>query len=380
MKKICFVVSSPMSVNAFLLPHLRFLSRSYEVHLVVNSKIDSMPQIGGLPIYVTSVSIRRDVDFLADLSAMIFLYRFFRQNRFDLVSSFTPKAGALGMVASWLAGVPSRVHWFTGQVWATRRGLSRWVYRTADRLTATLATHALVDSNSQREFLLGEQILTTARSEVLCDGSVCGVDLERFQPNATSFYNVRKELGVPSEALILLYVGRLTVDKGLLDLVSAFSELVESKKNLWLLLVGPDEQNIESRIRAVARPSVESRLLNVGYSRHPERYMAAADIFCLPSYREGFGSSVIEAAGCGLPAVVSKIYGLVDAVSAGETGLLHPPGDISAIVAALDKLLSDHDLRRRMGANARKRVVEKFSQERLTTSLSSFYLRTLQKL
>lgn len=376
MKKICFVVSSPMSAVAFLSPHLQALKDSYSLSMVANTSEPGLLRRHGLNLNITSVGIERTIRPVRDLIALFVLYRLFRRKRFNAVHSLTPKAGLLTMLAAWLARVPVRVHWFTGQVWATKTGLGRWGLKQADRLIAALATHALVDSHSQRDFLVGERVVSSARAEVLAEGSVCGVDSERFHPDDEARSIVRRELNIPNEAVLVLYLGRLNRDKGIADLAAAFAKLAPRQPHLWLLLVGPDEEGMQARVREACAPWLD-RVRFVGFTDQPERYMATADVFCLPSYREGFGSSVIEAAACAVPAVASRVYGLTDAVLEGETGFLHPPGDVTAMATLIERLVGDTALCQKMGKAARERVVRDFNQARLTEALRLFYGKVL---
>ena len=213
----------------------------------------------------------------------------------------------------------------------------------------------LADSASQREFLVREGVVPAAKIQVLAQGSVCGVDGARFKPDAEARARLRAEWGIPADAVLFLYLGRLTRDKGLMDLARAFAEVPDG----WLAMVGPDEDGIAAELRDVSGGSAPRCLIR-GYTDHPEQAMAAADVFMLPSYREGFGSTVIEAAACGVPAVASRIYGLTDAVAEGETGFLVPPRDPAALAARMRELAGNSQLRQHMGAAARGAGVEGF--------------------
>ena len=173
----------------------------------------------------TDRSIERDIAPLKDLIALWQMTRELRRGRFDLVHSVTPKAGLLAMVGGFLAGVPHRIHTFTGQVWATRRGLGRFVLKNMDRLTALTATRVLVDSPSQRDFLLLQGVVKADKSMVLGEGSIGGVDLQRFRPDPEIRKAVRTQLGVDDSVPLLLFVGRLKRDKGILDLAKAYAML-----------------------------------------------------------------------------------------------------------------------------------------------------------
>ncbi len=370
-RNICFIVATPMTANAFLSGHMHALSHGYDVHLVCD-----LEKGGGLDgiaqdVKVTSIGIQRKFSPAADLIALVRLVRHFKNHRYDIICSVTPKAGLLGMLAGFLSRTPCRIHIFTGQVWVTRSGMVRWGLKALDKLLAWLATDLLTDSNSQREFLIGQQITRPEKIQVLADGSICGVDTARFEMNADLRTEVRQQLCVPESALVILFLGRMSRDKGVLDLASAFARLAVKHDNVWMLWVGPDEEELTQDILNRCK-DVGNRLCFVGFTTEPERFMAASDIFALPSYREGFGTSVIEAAACGLPCVCSKIYGLTDAVVDGVTGMLHTPADILDIERQLEEMLLNKQLRLQLGASARRRAVDYFGQVRLTDSFKSF--------
>ncbi len=283
MTPICFVTTSPLIVNAFLAPHLRHLSSRYAVSLAVTlpGEVPLRPLPG---VEVLSLPIRRPIAPLQDVLALRQLYALFTRRHFALVHSFAPKAGLLASWAGQAAGVPKRVHTFTGQVWASRRGLMRQVLRATDRLTARAATHLLADSASQRDFLVGEGIVPDWKCRVLADGSVSGVDTARFRPDAAARATVRRELELDGDALVIVYIGRITRDKGVIDLAGAFAALSAQFPRAALLLVGHDEDALGPALLSAAGEAA-GKLRIVGYTAAPERYLAAADMLCLPSYR-----------------------------------------------------------------------------------------------
>lgn len=368
--RICFVVSSPMTARVFLAGHLLALSRRYPVELVCNvgsnSAIDSLAG----KVEIIPVAIDRKVSLLSDLAALFKLYLHFRARRYRVICSVTPKAGLLSQLAAFLNSVPVRIHIFTGQVWVTRSGIKRQLLKAADKLMVWLATDLLTDSPSQRAFLISEGVVRPDKIQVLAAGSICGVDTARFRPRPEVRERLRREQGIPQDAVVVLFLGRMNRDKGILDLARAFAELAPAHENLWLLAVGPDEGNLQSQVAQICL-AVSSRTRLVGFTCEPESFMTAADVFALPSYREGFGSSVIEAAACGVPGLCSEIYGLTDAVVDGVTGLLHRPADIAGIRQGLERLL-DPGLRNTLGEAARARVVGDFSQQRLTDAMLDF--------
>jgi len=374
--RVCFVVATEITVTAFLLDQIRTAAKTHDVCVALNTRNNAFLAPYEINVEVVPVAIERKIKPLADLAALFALYRLFCARRFDLIHSVSPKAGLLAMLAGFLAGVPRRLHVFTGQVWVTRRGLSRFFLKSLDRLLAALATHLLADSPSQRDFLVADGVVTATKCTVLGKGSISGVNTARFQPDAAARDMVRLELAVPADGVLFLYLGRLNRDKGIADLAAAFANLCRSRDDIWLALVGPDEENMATLARQLCGAHADHLRL-VDYTNTPQRYMAAADVFCLPSYREGFGTVVIEAAACGVAAIASRIYGLTDAVIDAETGLLHAAGDVATIETMMARLAGDRALRQRLGAAARNRACADFAMPVLTSALLVFYAKML---
>lgn len=365
-----------MTVKAFLVGHINALSDKYRVTVVVN-----IDEIGELQPFIPQaiirpVKIQRKISLWYDLKALLRLYRLFRQEHFAVVHSVTPKAGLLAMSAARLACIKHRLHTFTGQVWVTRSGIARLFLKTMDRFLAALTSCALVDSPSQRDFLLSEGVLPQGRGTVLGAGSIAGVDCDKFVPDPVARSEVRESLTIPQGVPLFLFLGRLNRDKGVLDLAEAFLRHCQEGHEGWLLLVGPDEESLRPRIETTCA-EVAERIRFVDYTTTPERFMAAADIFCLPSYREGFGSVVIEAASCGVPAIGSRIYGVTDAIVDGETGLMHAPGDVAALQVCMSRLAQDEQLRQMLGNQARNRARTLFTKEIVSRNLVAFYRERL---
>jgi len=361
-----------MTVNAFLQEPIKQLAQDYQIFLVCNGTAHDLSAEIQPYLTVLPVAIERQITIRGDWAALWQLLQIFRARKFDVVHSVTPKAGLLAMLASYLAGTQTRIHTFTGQVWATRTGLARQVLKAMDKIIATLASHILVDSPSQLQFLLSEKVVTQKKSSVLAQGSISGVDTARFCPNAQAKSRIRNTLKIPETALVFMFLGRLNIDKGVLDLASAFHFVARENPQACLLVVGPDEANLTSSMLNLVGEYAD-RTYFVGHTDKPEDYMAAADVFCLPSYREGFGTVIIEAAATGLPAIGSRIYGIVDAIEEGKTGLLHRARDVAELQACMLKLAASNDLLIGLGQQARARAVSSFSSQALATAWLSYY-------
>jgi len=376
--RICRAVTVPFTFDTLLHEQLRYLAEEGMDVTLVSSPGPVLEEIGkSLHLSYHAVPMARKPEPRRDLVSLFVLTRLFRHKRFDIVHSSTPKAGLLTALAGVLARVPVRIHTFTGQVWVGMGGLSRGIMRQCDWLMGRLNTHCYADSGSQRDFLVNEGLIAASRISVLGAGSISGVDLERFNPEVFGGKRAiapQRELGVSEQSLVILFVGRLTKDKGIRELVSAFRMLQIDGRDVELILVGPFEPERDPLPReTLYELSHNPRIHVVGFSREPEKYMAIADVFCLPSYREGFGSVVIEAAAMGVPAVVSRVVGLVDAVIDGETGLLVSPKEVDALRCALTKMLSAPEIRHRMGRAARERAVRDFDSRIVNRMVAEEY-------
>lgn len=376
MKKLCYVATIPAVVHAFLRAHIQAAAEKYEVTVVCNSADQYL--LDGLNARLVLLPIERKPSPLRDMLVLFQLFNLFRRERFDIVHSIMPKTGMIAMSAAWLARVPIRIHTFTGQVWVTKQGAKRILLKWFDKLIGSFAKCVLADSTSQRDFLVNEGILPLGKAKVIGAGSICGIDAIRFHPNQEGRQTVRQEFGITQDAKVILFVGRLNRDKGVLDLAAAFDVIAKQHSDVELLLVGAEEDVPFSRIQEICHVERE-RLHYVSFTTTPERYMAAADIFCLPSYREGFGMTIIEAAACAVPAVASRIYGITDAVAEGKTGILFPAGDVLALTRALLELITENNRRQLMGKEACARALEQFSSERITRETMKLYDQLSEK-
>lgn len=367
--KIVFITATPITANAFLLDFFRVLHRDYEIYLISNFSENPEYKID-LPFLIqVDIPIQRNINIIKDLVCLYKITLFLFKNKVSVVHSVTPKAGLLGMLSSKIALVNCRFHTFTGQVWANYTGFKRYVFMSIDKLIFKLTSVCLVDSFSQKQYLLQHKIIND-NSHVLGDGSISGVDLKRFIQNQDVRVKQRQKYNIQNSDIVFLFLGRVNQDKGIRDLIQAFLDLSNELKCIKLFIVGPDEEGITIDIS-------NENIKCIGFTSAPQKFMNMADVFCLPSYREGFGSVVLEAAACGTPSIGSNIYGLNDAIIQNQTGILHEVKNISEINAAMRKLAINNELRQKLAHNAKDRVVSQFSKERLSQCLLDFYKKNV---
>lgn len=371
-KRVCFVVAVELTVKAFLLDHIQAMDRYYNVSVAVNTGNTGFLKPYGIDIPVFPVGIEREISPFADLKGLFELYRLFRRERYDVIHSVTPKAGFLSMLAGFIAGIPIRIHTFTGQVWVTKKGAEKWILKMMDRLLAACATNILADSPSQRLFLVEQGIVPEKKAHVVAEGSICGVDAGRFSPNTEARALIRRQYGISASDIAFLYLGRLNRDKGLLDFAEAILQVCKRYDNAHFIIVGPDEQRMKEQIEAICS-SCSQKVHFEDYTDVPEHFFAAADVFCLPSYREGFGVVIIQAASTGIPAIGSRIYGIADTIEDGITGLLFKAGDIDDLALKMQQFLDTPETIKQMGKEARMRALRLYAKEIVTTAMLDYY-------
>ena len=371
-KKICFVVAVPITANAFLKDHIKTLSKDYDIYLVAN--IESEEDVKGLDIVGwESINIQRGISLVNDIRTIWQLKKYFKKMKFDAVHSVTPKAGFTTALAGKLAGIKHRTHIFTGQVWATRTGVMRWILKSIDKVIAKCDNHILVDGKSQRTFLEQEGVLVKGKAKVFCEGSIAGVNSERFVPDAVARREEREKIGIIEGVLTYIFLGRLNHDKGIGELYEAYNRLAAEEKDVFLLLVGFDEEGYLQKLPEYKNIQEGKNFHFYGSTSQPEHVLNAGDVFVLPTYREGFGSSVLEAACIGLPSICTDAYGVLDAYIEGETGLQCKVGDVESLYQCMKRMHDEQELRINMGRKSRERALKDFNVKPISEAWFNFY-------
>ncbi len=328
------------------------------------------------------IPMERRITPLKDLLALFKLYRLIRRRRPHIVHSHTPKGGLLGMLGAWLARTPVRIYHLRGLAYVGLHNPTRLLLKTMERVTCALAHRVICIGPSLRDLALEEGLCRKDKAEVLARGGN-GVDARRrFDPQSQPVgtrRRMRSHLGIPPEALVIGFVGRLSLFKGLYELASAWQRLREEHPGAHLLIVGPEEERDGIPEEVLEALSGDDRAHFVGSTLDVAPFYRAMDILALPTYREGFPNVPMEAAAMGLPVVATRVTGCIDAVLDGETGLLVEAMDAPALAQALGTYLSDEELRRRHGSAGRRRALRDFRREDVRAALLEVYRRCLQQ-
>ncbi len=378
--KIIRTSTVPGSLDTFCRGLLSELQQEcgYEVVAVSSpgDRLDTLAAREG--VRTVAVPMERHISPLKDLKSLWRLLRVFRRERPAMVHSMTPKAGLLSMMAAWICRVPVRLHTFTGLVFPTATGLTQKILVFTDRLTCACATHIVPEGEGVRNDLTSYRI-TAKPLKVLGHGNVRGIDLERFDPSLPevmdSAAKIRKE-GV----FTFIFIGRLVRDKGINELVSAFTELNREIPDTRLILVGEQESELdplspETMESISGCASIEA----VGRQNDVRPWLAASDALAFPSYREGFPNVVIEAGAMGLPSVVTDINGSREIVSHGVNGVIIPTRDRDALLTAMRNMIGQREDTAKMAAAARPMVAGRFEQSFVRKCLKDYYREILHK-
>jgi len=372
MKKICFMVATPFTANAFLLEHLKALSLRYQVSLCLNQSLyPLLPDFESSGIRIINVPIERKLSLLSDLKTLKSLLVVFNKEKFVSVHTLTPKAGLLGIFAAYLCVVPNRLHTFSGQVWANEYGFKRWFYKNIDRAIVFFSTQVFCDSASQGKFLQEEGVVKNNVISVIGGASISGVNLARFHPQADQKFDIHFSKLNSQDHFNFLFVGRIARDKGMYDLIEAFIGISQENLKARLWIVGPDEEGLRAQIE-YKFPRLKG-VLWMGPSTTPEVFMAKADVLVLPSYREGFGSVIIEAAACKTPAIAYRINGVIDAIEDGHSGILVNKGDSKALELVMKSVMLNPKSVTQMGEHAYQRAIRAFCAKEITSSWLDLY-------
>lgn len=381
--RLVYIVTHPMTARHLLRGQLRSLRRrGFEVILVTSPGPDLEVAAEREGVRVEVVPMAREMAPWRDLRALTRLTRLLRRLTPDLVNAGTPKAGLLGMLAARRARVPVRIYTLRGLRLETARGWRRAVLKLTERLACRSAHRVVAVSDSLRSRCLELGLAPPEKVEVLGPGSSNGVDVERFAPRPERRARGRelaRKLGIPVRAPVVGFVGRLTRDKGIGDLLAAFDRLRKMVPETRLLLLGEPEPGDPPPPQVQGRLDGDPRIHRAGFVPDTAPWYPVMDVVAFPSRREGFPNVPLEAAAAGLPTVGYRVTGTVDAVEDGVTGRLVAPEDTEALAAALAAYLTDPKLGQRHGEAARQRAEGSFRRERVWERWAALYRRMLEK-
>ena len=394
--KIIRACTVPASI-AFVRGMIPDLAKKYEVTLLSSPGNDwkEIEDVANL-VKCEKIPMSRQIDVLGDIKSLFRLWKLFRHERPRMVHSITPKAGLLCMMASKLAGVPVRVHTFTGLVFPTSSGFKKMLLMATDKITCACATHIIPEGEGVRRDLLSNGI-TKKDIHVLGFGNCQGIDLDRFNPNInfemepeSEYKQLPKLFEVENseefsknqnirparkkDFVTFISIGRLVGDKGINELVAAFQKINKEFPQTRLILLGHTERKSDPlKLETIKAIRNHKNIEAVGLQYDIRPWLSVSDCAVLASYREGFPNAVIEAGAMGLPQIVTDINGANEIIIEGKNGTIVPPRDINALFNAMKKMILMPDWRRHLASNARHMIATRYDQSYVRTCLYEFY-------
>lgn len=383
--RLIHMTTVPMSLS-FLEGQIEYVKgHGFEVH-AISAPDEALDEFGHtMQVQTHELPMERRITPFRDLWALLRLTKILRQLRPHIVHGHTPKGGLLSMIGSWWCGVPVRIYHIHGLPLVTATGMKRQLLKWTEKLSCRHASQVYCVSESVRKVAIAEGLCPAEKVKVLLKGSINGIDAaQRFNPDrfdAQARDEVRQKYGIPADALVVGFVGRMVRDKGVVELAQAWTKLRKEFPNLHLLVVGgfepqdPIPLEIQKQLESDERVHLAGWL---GASAIPKLCLAM-DILALPSHREGFGIVSLEAAAMRLPVVASRVPGCIEGVIPDVTGALVPAYDANALADALTVYLRNPSLRNQHGNAGRMRVLEDFKPEDLSNAIYQEYLRLLKE-
>lgn len=367
MKKICYVTTIHGTLQSFVLKTAEFLYQNagYDITFICNP--DEAFQ-ASLPEYIhfIPVPMERGIS-LSGVSALFKLIKIFRKEKFDLVQYSTPNASLYASIAAKIAGIPVRLYCQWGIAYVGFQGFKRKIFKAVEKLVCRLSTWIEPDSSGNLNFSRSEGLYSDSKSSVIWNGSASGVSLEKFDIEQKNNWReeIRQKYNIPDDAFVFGFIGRITRDKGINELFAASREILDIKPDAYLLLVGREEKTELLRPELYEWYKSHDRVIFCGSSNVVEQYLAAMDAYILPSYREGFGSVVVEAEAMGVPVIVTDIPGPTNAMLQDQTGMVVPKADTDALRKAMLKMMEDPAMGRRFGEAGHIFAANNFEQKQL---------------
>lgn len=363
MKKIIIITTVPISLATLVKGQAKYLSNYYEVKLVTSFSEENNAISCYEGVKIKSIDMTREITIFRDFMSLIKIFLFLIKENPDIVYTFTPKAGLLGMIGSYFARVPVRIHNIVGLPLMEATGKKKYLLKFVEKLTYFFSTNLFCNSFGLKEYINKE--LTNKQIKVIGNGSINGVDTEYFKNITTKKeqIKIRTKYSINKDDFVITFVGRMVKDKGINELVESFKELTKKYHNLRLLLVGDYEEHlnpIKNENKMLIDKSAD--IITVGFQKDIRDFLSISDLFVLPSYREGLPNSLIEAGSFGIPLVATDINGCNEIIVEKETGILVEKKNMNSLKNGIELLITNKELYNKIKLKIRDNIIEKFDQ------------------
>jgi glycosyltransferase involved in cell wall biosynthesis len=362
--KICVITTVSLTLRVFLLEQLVYLSHNgFDVTVMCEFDPifvrDCPPELKYIPLHMT-----RRIEWWSTLTGWWKLYWLFKREKFRMIQYSTPKAALISSLAGFSAGIPVRLYCQWGIYYVGLNGLMQKIFKLIEKLTCFCSTDIAPDSNGNLEFAIDEGLYQRSKGSVVYNGSANGVNLNKFDIAQKKNWrnDIRAELNLNKSSFVYGFVGRITRDKGINELINVFQRLAQNDSEIFLILIGTEEEEHRLNLTVIEAIHHHPQIITLGFKANQQEYIAAMDVVVLPSYREGFSMVAIEAQAMGVPVITTDIPGPQEAIINGKTGMLIPAANEESLMAAMHKLKNNQDLLKSMGDKAVLFVRENFEQ------------------
>ena len=387
MKKLIRITTVPISFKVLLKGQLRFMaSNGFDVKGVSSEGEELREVRENEGVVMEAINMSRKITPFQDFKSLWKMWNFLRKEKPQIVHTHTPKAGIIGMLAARLAGVPHRLHTVAGLPLMEAMGIKRKILNFVERLTYSSATRVYPNSKGLYNFILQNNFTQSNKLKIIANGSSNGINTTFFSPAQVSEIEkitLREKLNIQPDDFVFVFVGRIVSDKGINELIKAFSELQTAKNNeltgIKLLLVGDLESDLDPlNPETLAEINQNKDIISVGFQQDVRPFFAISDALAFPSYREGFPNVVMQAGAMGLPSIVSDINGCNEIIVEGKNGLIIPPKNVEKLKEKMLTLAKDKNLYTKLKGNSRRMIENRYEQSVVWNALLEEYEGLLQ--
>ena len=376
--KVLHLVNIFFTIPYFLGEQLLYFDKKgYSMHIICSPSEELKEYSIAYNFSYEEIPILRKISLYKDCKAIWRICRYIKNEKVDVVTGHTPKGALLAMIASFIMHVPIRLYFRHGIVYETSKGFKRLILILIDFITSLLSTKIVCVSPSVFKRSLEDNLNSKDKQIVLYKGTCNGINTSKFCKNSIEhsiIEKIKNEYEISDQNFVIGYTGRLVKDKGIIELIEALEILRTNHKNVILLLVGMLDERDALPNDIIQSIDTKPYIKITGYVNNSfmPNYYAMMDVFVLPSYREGFPTSILEASSMKIPVITTKATGCIDAILEGNTGLF-VEHDKTDIANAILNLMKSPDLRKKMGQSGRNFVVNNFSPELVWNEIEKLY-------
>lgn len=377
MKKVIRTSTVPISLDLLLRGQLNFLNKEFEV-IALSSPGENLENVKNREgVRVKAINIERKISVFKDFLSLIKLIIYFRQEKPDIVHSITPKAGLLSMLAAFIVGCPIRIHTFTGLIFPTEKGFKKKILILMDKLLCSCATHIFPEGEGVKKDLINNRI-TNKELKIIGNGNVNGIDLSYFDSQSLNInMSVLENINLADSDFVFVFIGRMVKDKGLQELVNSFDDLSKQYNCCKLILVGDYESSDPLNSKTIKIIENNKSIISVGFQKDIRPFLKRANVFVLPSYREGFPNSLLQAGAMGVPSIVTDVNGSNEIILNEYNGLIIEKQSEIELLNAMKRVIRGEINLDQMGINANSEIRLKFDRNLVWNELLREYNKYL---